>query len=143
MNIDGPGLVAIITVLGSVSVGAITGLFSYVVRRQSRSIDSATARRTEAETVAQEVKTARELLVDMRSYFSERLADQATEHRDEIAHITEQLQQLRDQMREVRQQQRVQQQSYVLHRGWDQNAWARLLQIDPNYPPPPTIEGLP
>lgn len=142
MNIDGPGLVALITVLGSVSVGAITGLFSYVVRRQSRSIDSAAARRTDADTVAQEVKTARELIVDMRTYFSERLADQNAEHREEIAHITEQLKQLRDQMREVRQQQRLQQQSYVLHRAWDQAAWSRLLQVDPNYPPPPPIEGL-
>lgn len=143
MNVDGAGLVAIITVAGSVAVGAITGLFSYVVRRQSRSIDSATARRTEAETVAQEVKTARELLVDMRTYFSERLADQNTEHRNEIAHITDQLNQLRDQMREVRDQQRLLQRSYVLHRSWDQTAWARLLQIDPAYPPPPSIEGLP
>lgn len=143
MNIDGAGLVALITVLGSVAVGAITGLFSYVVRRQSRTIDSATARRTEAETVAQEVKTARELLVDMRAYFSERLADQNAEHHDQIVHITDQLQQLRDQMREVRDQQRLQQQSYVLHRGWDQTAWSRLLQVDPTYPPPPTIEGLP
>lgn len=142
MNIDGPGLVAIITVLGSVAVGGITGLFSYVVRRQSRTIDQATARRTEAETVAQEVKTARELLVDMRAYFSERLTDQATEHREEIEHISAQLQDLRMQMAEVRTQQRMLQQSYVLHRAWDQTAWARLLQTDPTYPPPPTIEGL-
>lgn len=142
MNVDGPGLVAIITVLGSVAVGAITGLFSYVVRRQSRTIDSATARKTEAETVSQEVKTARELLADMKSYFSDRLAAQDTEHREEIAHIAEQLQHLRDQMREIRQMQRLQQQSYVLHRGWDQTAWSRLLQYDPTYPPPPTIEGL-
>lgn len=147
MRIDGPALVAVITVLGSAAVGAITGLFSYVVRRQSRSIDSATARKTEAETVAQEVKTARELLVDMRSYFSERLSDQATEHKQEMEYIADQLQLLKVEMRELRdqqrEQQREQQRSFVQHRSWDQSAWARLLQADPEYPPPPTIEGLP
>lgn len=143
MNIDGPALVAIITVLGTAAVGAITGLFSYVVRRQSRSIDLATARKTEAETTSQEVKTARELLVDMRSYFSERLSDQANEHKQEMGHISEQVLELKTQMREVREQQRLLQQSYLLHRSWDQTAWARLLQVDPSFPPPPMIEGLP
>lgn len=142
MKVDGAALVAIITVLGSVSVGAITGLFSWVVRRQSRSIDAATTRKTEAETVAQEVKTARELLTDMRSYFAERLAAQDVEHKQEIAHVSEQLQDLKEQMAELRQQQRLLRQSYAPHRDWDQNAWMRLLQLDPSYPPPPTIEGL-
>lgn len=143
MRIDGPALVAVITVLGTVSVGAITGLFSYVVRRQSRSIDSATARKTEAETVAQEVRTARELIVEMRSYFAERLADQAAEHKEEIGHISSQLLELRTEMHDMREKQRLQQLSFALHRAWDQTAWGRLLQIDPAYPPPPTIEGLP
>jgi signal transduction protein with GAF and PtsI domain len=142
MNIDGATLVAIITVLGSVAVGGITGLFSWVVRRQSRNIDAATSRKTEAEAVAQEVKTARELLSDMRTYFSERLTAQAVEHKEEIEHVAEQLQDLRVQMRHIRQQQRLLQQSYARHRDWDQAAWSRLLQVDPSYPPPPTIEGL-
>lgn len=143
MKIDGAALVAIITVLGSLSVGAITGLFSWVVRRQSRSIDVATARKTEAETVSQEVKTARELLADMRSYFSERLAAQDSEHKDEITNVGDQLRELKEQMAELRQQQRLLQQSYAQHRGWDQLAWVELIRVNPEFPPPPNIEGLP
>lgn len=142
MKLDGTALVAVITVLGTVAVGSITGLFSYVVRRQSRTIDTATARKTDAETVAQEVKTARELLAEMRTYFSERLSDQAAEHKEEIADVSERLEQLKDEVRGLRAQQRLLQQSYVVHRAWDQTAWARLLQVDPTYPPPPAIEGL-
>jgi hypothetical protein len=142
VRIDGAALVAVITVLGTMSVGAITGLFSWVVRRQSRTIDIATARKTEAEAVAEEVKTARELLTDMKTYFNERLSAQAAEHKEDLAEVSHRVEELKTQVRELVEERRTLLASYYQHRQWDQTAWVRLLQIDPVYPPPPSIEGL-
>lgn len=139
---DNGTLAALITVLGTVSVAALTGLFSWVVRRQSRTVDAATIRKTEAEAVAQEVKTARELLSDMREYFNQRLSDQASEHKEEIAGINDQVRQLKDEVAQLVSQHRALVQSFAVHNRWDQTAWAKLLQTDPSYPPPPSIEGL-
>jgi hypothetical protein len=142
VKLDGAALGATITVLGTLGVGLITGLFSWVVRRQSRVLDIATVRKTDAETASQEVRTARELLTDMRTYFAERLADQAAEHREEIAQVSAQVEGLESQVRAMAQQHRDLQVAYAAHRLWDQTAWARLLQVEPTYPPPPNIEGL-
>lgn len=139
---DSGTLVAVITAVGTVSVGAITGLFSWVVRRQGRTVDDATSQKTKAEAVAQEVKTARELLAETRDYFNQRLADQATEHREDMSHITEQVVELKAEVAKLVAHQRALAASFVAHSRWDHAAWARLLAVDPAYPPPPTIEGL-
>lgn len=140
--IDSGTLVAVITAAGTISVGAITGLFSWVVRRQSRTVDSATSQKTKAEAVAQEVKTARELLAETREYFNQRINDQNTEHREELSHITEQVAELKTEVSKLVAQQRAMATSFVSHSRWDHAAWARLLAVDPLYPPPPAIEGL-
>jgi uncharacterized protein (DUF3084 family) len=141
-TIDSGALVAIITTAGTAAVGAITGLFSWVIRRQSRTVDSATSQKTKAEAVAQEVKTARELLAETREYFNIRINDQAAEHRQEMAHITEQVAELKVEVAKLVAQQRAMAASFVDHSRWDHTAWARILATDPGFPPPPMIEGL-
>jgi uncharacterized protein HemX len=142
VTLDSGALAAIITALATIAVGLITGLFSWVVRRQSRAADAATNRKTQAETVAQEVKTARDLLAETREYFNQRIADQATEHRDEMAALTTQVVELKTEVAKLVLNQRAMAASFIAHSRWDHGVWAKVLAIDPEYPPPPTIEGL-
>jgi predicted nucleic acid-binding Zn-ribbon protein len=142
VKLDGAALGTTIGALGTIGVALLTGLFSWVVRRQSRVLDVANVRKTDAETASQEVRTARELLADVRQYMTERLEAQAAEHREEIAEVSAQVEGLQSQIRDLAQQHRNLRAAYAVHRQWDQAAWARLLQVEPSYPPPPSIEGL-
>lgn len=142
MKLSDPGTTALMSVLGTVAVGAITGLVTWLVRRQGRGVDTATARKTEAEAVATEVKTARELLQEIRQYFSERLKEQDESHGREIAALDRQIDLLTKRVGDVEAQQVAVRAGYAIHRGWDAEAWKILRGYDPRYPGPPEIEGL-
>ncbi len=142
MNLADPGVIALMSVAGTVSVGAIAGLVNWLVRRQDRGVDVANARRTEAEAAATEVKTARELLQEIRTYFTERLHEQAEDHTREIALLNQQITLLTTRVGSVEAQQVAMRTAFAIHRGWDTTAWEILRGYDPNYPPPPPVEGL-
>lgn len=134
MKLSDPGVVALMTVAGTVAVGAIGGLVNWLIRRQSRSLDNATVRKTEADTVATEVKTARELLQEIRAYFTERLKEQAEDHAREIDLLNKR-------MASIEAQQVAMRSSFATHRTWDEQAWAKIRTSDPDWPPPPQVEG--
>lgn len=142
MKLSDPGVIALLGALGTVAVAAIGGLVNWLVKRQTRSVDSATARKTEAEAVATEVKTARELLQDIRAYFTERLHEQAEDHAREIGLLNQQIELLTKRVGSVETQQVAMRTAFAIHRTWDQAAYARLRAADPDYPPPPEVEGL-
>lgn len=142
MKLSDPGIIALLTVLGTVAVAGIGGLVNWLVRRQSRPVDTATARKTEAEAVATEVKTARELLQEIKAYFTDRLREQQEDHARELAVLTSQVDELTKRVGQVEAQQLATRVAFRIHRTWDEVAFARLRATDPDYPPPPDVEGL-
>jgi TolA-binding protein len=142
MKLSDPGVMASMGVAGTVAVAVIAGFVNWIVRRQNRGVDAATVRKTEADTVATEVKTARELLQEIRQYFTDRLHEQAEDHSREIALLNQQITLLTTRVGSVEAQQVATRAGYAIHRGWDAKAWDILRSYDPDYPGPPDIEGL-
>lgn len=143
MNLGDPGVIALMSVAGTVSVGAIAGLVNWLVRRQDRPLDVANARQTEANTAATEVKLARELLQEIKAYFTERLREQGEDHAREINLLNQQITLLTSRVGSVEAQQVAMRTTFAIHRSWDTAAWTMLKSYDPSYPAPPPVDGLP
>jgi len=142
MKLSDPGAVALITASGLFASGAIAALVNWLIRRQGRGIDDATARKTEAETVAVEVKTARELLADVKTYFTERLAEQAANHARETGDLRARIDDLSERMRSVEHASQALRVAWAVHRAWDLKAYEALQADHPDFPPPPAMDGL-
>lgn len=142
MKLSDPGVIALMSVIATVAVGAIAGLVNWLVRRQGRGVDTATARKTEAEAVATEVKTARELLQEIRTYFTDRLREQGEDHSREIGMLNQQIEMLTKRVGSVESQQVAMRNAFAVHRSWDETAWTLLKAANPDYPAPPPVEGL-
>lgn len=142
MKLSDPGAVALITASGLFASGAIAALVNWLIKRQGKSIDDATARKTEAETVAVEVRTARELLADVKTYFSERLAEQAANHQRETAELNRRIDDLSQRVQTVETASRALRHAWTLHQAWDVRAYETLRTSHPDFPPPPAVEGL-
>jgi hypothetical protein len=142
VKLGDPGAIAVITGIGGIAVAAIGGLVNWLIKRQARPVDAATARKIEAETVAEEVKTARELLAEVKEYFRERLAAQAAEHKQETEELRQELSDLRTRVQTVEMQTQAMRLAWMVHRAWDETAWTLLRVSNPDYPAPPPVDGL-
>lgn len=140
MKLSDPGVVALITSAGVIAVGAIGGIVNYLIKRQGRGVDDATARKTEAETVAVEVKTARELLADVKSYFTDRLTEQAADHARETAELNRRIDDLSKRVLSVETASQALRAAWDIHRAWDVRAYEALRITHPDYPPPPMLD---
>jgi uncharacterized protein HemX len=137
-----PAAVSLITAAGAVAVAVVGAAVNYLMKRQSKGADDATARKTEAETVAVEVKTARELLAEVKSYFSDRLTEQAADHKLEVESLNRKIDDLSRRVESVETQSRTIRQAWQIHDAWDKAAYEALRTSHPDYPPPPVVEGL-
>jgi hypothetical protein len=140
MRISDPGTVALITASGLFASAAIAGVVNWLIKRQGKGGDDATARKTEAETVAVEVRTARELLADVKTYFSERLTEQAADHARETAELNRRIDDLSQRVDTVETASRALRVAWDVHRAWDIRAYEALRATHPDYPPPPVMD---
>ena len=113
------------TALASLGVGSI------IVKRMSRDVDSATALKINAEakqtaqqTASTEVNTIREVLAEVR-------AERAT--------IAERLGQVESRVELLEERERHMLTRAAVHEAWDSMAFAALVAMNPQHPPPPPL----
>lgn len=118
-----------------VLAAAVSGVVTWLVRRQSRPVDSATARKTDAETVSIEVATARALLEEVRGMLDHQRAHYErlmAGMQGEMKGLTERVAGSEEQMRALRS-------AFAAHSTWDADAVAALRTAQPDWPDPPPI----
>ncbi len=130
--------------VGTLSAAIIAAISGWVVRRANRRVDAATVRRTEAEAASIEVKTARELLADVKTSMAERLAEQRTDYEQRITALRErhdsEIKALNERMSGLEDRSTRMLAAILAHVPWDADALAEVRRIRPEWPSPPPID---
>lgn len=115
--------------------GAIGGI---LVKYMNRGVDMAQAEKLHAETrqsaqqtSAGEVQTIRDVLTEVRG--------QAAEKADEIAELKADMRFLKDRVAKLEERERHMLTRAAVHEAWDQMAFAALVAMNPQHPPPPPL----
>lgn len=120
-------LIAVVlpALLGGGALGAV------LVKRMNRNVDNATADNLEA----QAAHTARQAAASEVAVIREVLA----EVRENDARKTAELAELRERIEKLEERERHMLTRAAVHEAWDQMAFAMLLSMNPQHPPPPPI----
>jgi uncharacterized membrane protein YhiD involved in acid resistance len=129
----------------TVAVAVIGGLVKILVKRQTRPVDRATARRTDAERVSIELQSTRDALLAVREFFNERdeeRKEQIAELKTDLAEQVRAMADLRNRQDAADARERARLLQMVVHRAWDDGALQLLRLTNPGYPLPPPIDGM-
>lgn len=126
-----------ITVATPITVAVLGTVGTIWVKRLSKRQDQAAVRKTNAEAESIEVKTARDLVADIKQM----MADQRVEYESKLATTRSELSNVADRQRIVELKQSMLLAALAAHAPWDEAAWATLKAKHPEYPPPPPIDS--